>query len=122
MKDHVGTAQQRLDFLVTPDVGPMDFDAAVQAVQILRAAGGEIVHDDDFARAFGEESADQSRTDEAGSPGDDVAAHRRAISASKYRSESVAIFSAPKLKSKHSSEIQPAYPRRLSTRSSGLKS
>ena len=87
---------------------------AAHLLQVGFVPGQQIVDDDDLAGAFAQQRADDGGADEPGPSGDNVVAHRvaqvesSAISRSRWRRDSPAMASAPGVKSKASSEIQPA--------------
>ncbi len=110
MEYHLRAAEQRKNLLVPADIDVVEFNRVAHLVEVGCVTRQQVVDDDDLARSLAEQTADDSGADESRSSGDNVVAHDDswAIWDSRCRSDSLARRSAPGVKSKASSEIQPS--------------
>src|ERR1019366_4428001 len=124
VEHHGRPPYQRRDLLIVPDVGALEFVARTNLLQVALPPGEQIIDRYHAARAFLQQFAYNGGADEARPSGDNVVAHDGSfpICFSRYRRLSLATRSAPGVKSKASSDTQPAYPRRRSTSRTGVKS
>src|SRR5260370_39351092 len=109
MEYHIGSANDGRDLVIAADIGSLQIHRRGHLLQILLAPAEEIVDHDHSLSALPQQAAHQGGPDKTGAARYHVFAHvgSSAIRASRYRSESLAIFSAPGLKSKASSDTQP---------------
>src|SRR6266540_65100 len=107
MKDHVASLNYRASRVQIAQVDLRNLDERLHLLQIRPLARREIVNDDDTLSAIPQQSPHEGRPDEAGASGHRIRfvhAASLSISASRYRNDSVARFSAPKSKSNASCE------------------
>src|SRR5262245_30254537 len=109
MEYHRRTANQRSDLVVIANIRALEVDGPPDFLQIAFMPRKQVVDDHDIRRALAQERTDDRRSDEPGATGDHVSARHasRAVSASRWTSDSCARRSAPTLKSKASSDIHP---------------
>src|SRR5581483_1284083 len=109
MEDDVGAAHRAGDLFIAADIGAMEVHGFAHFVQIAFVPGQQVIDDRDLLRPFAQQGSHNRRADKPGASGNNVFAHDGsfAISASRWRSDSLASFSAPGVKSNASSETQP---------------